>query len=298
MITFFTAPKPFRGHIGIIQRNAIKSWLQLHPCEVILFGDEEGVAEVARELNAQHIPEVERNEYGTPLVSFLFEKAQEVAKYNVLCYVNADIMLMSDFMKVVQRVIRWRNGEQFLLVGRRWGVDIDWLWDFEQANWERRLRALIQEQGFLFSQWHIDYFVFPRGLWKYIPPLAIGRPGWDNWMIYKARSMHIPVIDGTEEIMAVHQNHDYSHFPQGEKEFWEGPEAKRNLELAGGVQHLMNLEDATHILTQLGIQPIPFNKRLRRLLQRMRRNPWLRPLAVAKKAIKNCRAKLRSHSDE
>ena len=26
MLTIFTTPKPFRGHIGIIQRNALKSW--------------------------------------------------------------------------------------------------------------------------------------------------------------------------------------------------------------------------------------------------------------------------------
>jgi len=50
MITFFTTPKPFRGHIGVIQRNAIHSWKLVHPeAEVILFGNEEGAAEVARE---------------------------------------------------------------------------------------------------------------------------------------------------------------------------------------------------------------------------------------------------------
>jgi hypothetical protein len=31
MLTFFTTAKPFRGHHGIIQRNALKSWTLLHP---------------------------------------------------------------------------------------------------------------------------------------------------------------------------------------------------------------------------------------------------------------------------
>ena len=31
MITFFTTPKPFLGHIGIIQRNAIESWKRRIP---------------------------------------------------------------------------------------------------------------------------------------------------------------------------------------------------------------------------------------------------------------------------
>ena len=42
MLTIFSTPKPFRGHIGVIQRNAIESWKRIHPdVEIILFGDEE-----------------------------------------------------------------------------------------------------------------------------------------------------------------------------------------------------------------------------------------------------------------
>lgn len=31
MITLFTTAKPFRGHDGIIQRNALRSWTLLRP---------------------------------------------------------------------------------------------------------------------------------------------------------------------------------------------------------------------------------------------------------------------------
>ena len=49
MLTLFTAPKPFRGHIGLIQANAIRSWMALAPdIEVLLVGDEPGLAEAAR----------------------------------------------------------------------------------------------------------------------------------------------------------------------------------------------------------------------------------------------------------
>lgn len=64
MLTIFSCPKPFRGHINIIQRNAIRSWtlLQARP-EIILIGNEEGTAEVCKEFGLRHIPDVERNEY-------------------------------------------------------------------------------------------------------------------------------------------------------------------------------------------------------------------------------------------
>ena len=52
MLTIFAVPKPFRGHIGVIQRNAIRSWTLLRPaCDIILMGNEEGIAEIAAEFN-------------------------------------------------------------------------------------------------------------------------------------------------------------------------------------------------------------------------------------------------------
>ncbi len=64
MLTLFSTPKPFRGHINIIQRNALESWRRLDPdAEIILFGDDEGAAEVCRELGLRHEPKVLRSEF-------------------------------------------------------------------------------------------------------------------------------------------------------------------------------------------------------------------------------------------
>jgi hypothetical protein len=66
MLSILAFPKPFRGHIATIQRNAIGSWTRLRPqCEIFLFGDDEGTAEVAKEFSVCHVPEMARNEYGT-----------------------------------------------------------------------------------------------------------------------------------------------------------------------------------------------------------------------------------------
>ena len=67
MITIFSTPKPFRGHNGLIQRNALQSWKRLHPdVEVILFGDEEGAAEVCREIGLRHEPEMSAAAWARP----------------------------------------------------------------------------------------------------------------------------------------------------------------------------------------------------------------------------------------
>ena len=127
MLTILTIPKPFQGTIGLIQRNAILSWTRLEPsCEVILLGDEEGVREFAGEYDLRHLPAIENNEFGTPLLSSAFELGQAAATFETLAYVNADIILMSDFAEAVSRV----DLPNQLLVGRRWDAVIDEAIDF------------------------------------------------------------------------------------------------------------------------------------------------------------------------
>jgi hypothetical protein len=254
MITFFATPKPFRGHIGVIQRNAIQSWKLTHPdAEVILFGNEEGAAEVAARLEARHEPEVDRNSHGTPLLSSLFERADRLAKHGWLCFLNADILLTEDFLVASARLAQLR--ERSLMVGRRCDVDIKEPLDFSKADWRESVRSLARERGRLRPPQWIDYFVFPRDLLHaQVPDFAVGRPGYDNWLLWKVRSMGIPVVDATEVVLAIHQNHDYSHHQGGEDTFWHGAEAQQNFSLLGKGQ-FATLDNATHRLTPDVLRP-------------------------------------------
>ena len=147
MLTIFAVPKPFRGHIGVIQRNAIRSWTLLRPaCDIILMGNEEGIAEIAAEFGLQHVPDVARNSFGTPLVSDLFKQAQQLSGRNLFCYVNSDIILMSDFAGAVQRVVDQKS--RFLFVGHRLNIDRKEPLELE-SDWEEKLRQRVSEQGTL-----------------------------------------------------------------------------------------------------------------------------------------------------
>lgn len=173
MLTIFSTPKPFRGNIAIIQTNAIRSWLSLRPaCEIILFGNDEGTAEISSGLGIKHIPDVARNEYGTPLVSSMFSIAQDVASHDLMSYINADIILMSDFLPAIRQVRK----QLFLLVGRRWDINLNDTVDFNNAAWEEHLRARLGETGILHGKSGIDYFVFPAGCTTIFPPLPSGAP--------------------------------------------------------------------------------------------------------------------------
>jgi hypothetical protein len=271
MLTIFALPKPFKGHIGAIQRNAISQWTRLNPKpEILLFGDEQGTAEIAQEYRVLHIPDVRRNQLCTPLLSDLFERAHNLASNNLLCYVNADIILLGDFMGAVRRVASWRD--RFLMIGHRTNVDLDQPPVYESPEQEDRLRALVSQRGRLAGSAWIDYFVFPRGPFSTIPAFAIGRPCWDNWMLWRTRKLRAALVDATDVVLAVHQDHDYSHHPQGLTGVQGGEEALQNSRLARG--GFCTIDDATHKLTVDGIRFHP--RPLRSSVKRNAQNWWKR----------------------
>lgn len=222
-------------------------------CEIIVFGNDEGTAENTSALSVRHVPDVACNEHGTPLISDVFAKAQQVAGGDLLCYVNADIIFLDDFTDAVNYVARRKR--QFLMGGRRWNLDIQNLLEFG-PRWEDHLRSEVASKGDLFDASGIDYFVFRRGIWGPIPPFAIGRTLWDNWLLYSARQRGVAIVDATERISAIHQNHDYSHLKNGKLEAWEGLEARQNFIFAGGdYKYAFTLEDANWLLNSHGLIP-------------------------------------------
>jgi hypothetical protein len=254
-LAIFTAPKPFTDpHVDLIQRNAIRSWLQMGAAvEVFLVGDEAGMAAVARELGVKQLSGVRRNAHGTPLVSSIFELARAASQAPVLAYVNTDVLLFPETLDLVcQAQIL---APDFLLLGRRHDLEVRDELDFS-PGWEGRLKAEVAEDGELHAQGGSDYFIFPRQLYQQLPDFAIGRAGWDNWMIYHAVTQPWPALDVTPSLMVVHQQHDYGHLPEG-KAHYKVEETYENTELAGGMRHIYSLLDVDAQLLNGRIRPAP-----------------------------------------
>jgi hypothetical protein len=231
LLTVFSAPKPFTDpHIAIIQRNAIGSWMRLPEVEVFLVGDESGLTDAAREFGVKHLPDVARNAEGTPLVSSIFALARQASTAPLLVYVNADILLMPDLVEAARQVMSM--AKKFLIVGQRWDLDETVPLDFS-GDWSARLQLDARTRGELHRPMGSDYFTFPRDCFTDMPEFAIGRAGWDNWMIYKSRKEGWATVDATASIMIIHQNHDYSHLPGGQPHY-KLPETYENIHLAGG----------------------------------------------------------------
>lgn len=220
MLTLFAVPKPFHGEIGEIQQRSLASWTALG-VQVVLLGDEQGVAEAAREAGADYVAGLERTEHGTPRLDSVLRETDRIAVHPLRCFVNADVILREDLLDATQTVAQ--VAPRFLLVGQT------------------------REDGKLRGAAALDYFVFPTGLFGEVPAFAIGRACFDNWLVWRARQEGV-VVDATRTVVAVHQRHAYDHLEGGMAEAYYGEEAARNLELAGGKSRLYTIHDASHLL--------------------------------------------------
>src|SRR5215470_11281584 len=239
MLTIFTIPKAFRGHFGVIQRNAITSWTQLRPrVEVILVGSDEGTAETARELRVRHVPEVSANEHGTPLLNDIFRKAEAVASGSWMCYVNADVIVLSDFVEMLERA--QRGLAKFLFITKRRNLDVTEPLEFV-PGWDARLAQRARDTGEDGPHTAIDVFAFPKGTYADMPDFYIGRLWFDQWLIKAALQKGMPVVDASLVAPVLHQNHDYGHAPGGYERVWKGAEAEHNFRLYGRERHAYTL---------------------------------------------------------
>lgn len=258
LITVFALPKPFSRDTDLIQHNAIKSWIRLRPAvDVLLIGDDDGIAETARELGVRHAGGVQFNEHGTPLVSSAFEIAHRETTSPFLAYCNCDVILMKDFSRAVELLAQNPTFDQFIAFGQRTDLKVDQIIEFDQLLQIERLLEDCKKHGVRSSNVCKEYFVFNRGLYREVPPFAIGRGNWDNWMIHSAKMNQLPVVKVSDVVTAIHQSHGYSHLSAGRFNCYvSGLEAEENRRLAGG-RHVVSGSTANWRLTSMGLKHEP-----------------------------------------
>ena len=162
-----------------------------------------------------------------------------------------------------------------MAVGRRWDFDWDQPIDFAQPGWAEIVRAEAKKANVQRPGNFIDYFLFSRGVCDNLLPLAIGRFWWDNYLLWRARSGGAELLDISAIVMALHQNHDYSHSKKF-ADVRQGPELKRNRTMVGPWWHLYTIEDATKIVAADGVQSS------HRHLWLMAKRLWSHPLTIFK----------------
>ncbi len=213
-----------------------------------MFGQDEGTAEICKALGLRHVPDVALSAEGTPLISDMFLQGQALASNEVVCWSNADV-IFTDRLTEAARIAS-SHDRPFYLVGQRTDIEQTTALDFS-ADWQDRLIELADRTGERKPMNWIDYFMFSRGLFPELPPFAIGRPGYDPWLIWRAADLGAEVIDATAYLPAIHQRHDYSHVGSRAEAF-TGVEAQRNAAIVDDWRHYHSIAYAHSLLDDQG----------------------------------------------
>jgi len=140
------------------------------------------------------------NEWGTPLVSSVFELAQESARTGLVSYINTDIILNRTFPRALELVSK--TFKQFLMVGRR--TDFYYPHSIDFSNPEDGFWRGARKRGVLHGSAGLDYHAFRKGLYEKVPGFYLGRTNFDNWLLWYALRTGMPTIDATEAVRVIH----------------------------------------------------------------------------------------------
>jgi len=207
VLTIYTTFRDFSTErINDIQRNAVQSWLELKPTpEIMVMGNEPGSQEICEEFGLRYI-EVEVNEFGTPMLKDMMEKAEELASNEYIALVSGDIVLLQD---VISSLNALKSMDMFLGVGikkdnPRINGDL-----VHQNNWAEFAKSLLVSSVPTSG----DFFMYRKGFLKAMPempPFAIGRCRCDSWLVYHAYKAGF-LVNVTDSTTIIHQYHDHSH---------------------------------------------------------------------------------------
>ena len=208
-LTIFCNPKPWIEPFDRIQRYAVNSWKSLPGnVSVVLLGSDKGTAEAAKELDVGHLPNVECNRWNTPLMSSIFKLIRgRCQPTDIACYVNADIVLGTDFSKSLMSVCeqaREAKRSEWLMVGKRTDFDPSDILQTDASVDDIRKRAL--EKGLDHGWGGIDYFVFPAHTFSFVYPFALGKFVYDQWLVGNAFRRGLWTVDCSKTVLAVHLN--------------------------------------------------------------------------------------------
>lgn len=241
MITIFTTCRSFENpEFNLIQRNALKSWTLLKPRpEILVMGNDPGAADICKELDLQHTPEVKLSRWNTPLLSDMFAIAERLTKNSTMLMCASDTIFFQDTIDACAEINR--RFKVFCGGVRRYEATVTELINFQDPSWANTLK----QKAVLGHPCAGDYYLHSKGFFK-MPPFAIGRSRADNWMYHYAIRKNA-LVDMTNKVFTVHQTHGHPHLNSDNPKDWlKLPEFKENDTLARG--QLKCIADANWVL--------------------------------------------------
>jgi len=200
-----------------VQFNSLRSACLSDFRLVINYSDDKGFEKLCKSTTAVCIDKVDKGDNNLPIMNSIFKcaAAQALDSQESIVFINGDIVVGEGFSKI-ERELNSRFGSKWMAICRRREVSLNrQLTDgeiVEVAN------DIIEPPSGRSTA--IDFFALPSGSYKNISipeGFTIGRPGWDNWFVARARAKGFKVIEISNVYAIRHISHPEFH----EKGTWD-----------------------------------------------------------------------------
>ena len=216
LYSIITSCAPFTGFRKRLQEVALHSFAQVRDCQVIVLGEDEGVEEICTKYGFTQVKGIQTGkDVGVPgadgiVMSDGFERAKQVVKGRVVCYVNADCVLMPwSYYKIG---LLFLEGIRFAAWGRRlnWDKYRPKINDVDDATAFENVQRVYKTGKLKRNGFGIDLYMWSRAVFEdmMMPPFLIDGWSWDIWMgnIIFDLTDRCYRLDGIMEI--VHPQHE------------------------------------------------------------------------------------------
>lgn len=232
-MVIFSSPKPFTTETLPVQISALRSWRKYLPhAKAVLFGNDKKLKDICRSENAEFGGLLPVDNRGNEKISDVFQRAVALAGSQDLIYLNSDIFL-DETIRPAVKILEEFTGP-YLATARRRCIG---RWDGPALDGQKLESFLgLKKNHFRWGQaCSLDIFLFRGVPVKQMPPFRIGQAAWDNWLVFHARSLGIPVIDLSRVLRPFHCDHDYSYSRDNPNPRIRNQNGdKENLDLLGG----------------------------------------------------------------
>lgn len=193
----------------LINSRTMKNWRTvLKHVNLVVFSNSSDVKRYSKLADFTVLP-VTQEATGAPLLSAMFMAAKARFTSEFYGFANGDILFTDSLTKTLQTIL-CNIEEDFrqkglLIVGRRINIPVTDIRE-EDITSSSNLVRISRSSGSLFQTDAEDYFITDKFYkWNEFLPVAIGRRGYDNWVVAYSRYNNITVIDATESVLCVHQ---------------------------------------------------------------------------------------------
>lgn len=185
-----------------VQRDAIESWLAINPApEIIIVGNDFGTAEICKEYNLTHVPNVKTSASGTPYCNHFIWEAEKAASCATMLLCSGDIIIKQDTVDAALALLYQNQIKEYCVCARKLHVDItDGVkTDVRWATWQAG-----------------DYWLHTKGIFDDMPDFLIGRHKNEKWM-FKSLCNKNALVDGSDVITVWHQQHPHEFNPENKE---------------------------------------------------------------------------------